>query len=82
MSPYSRAYRLGELRAFDGWAEPAGTGLTDDDVVYLRDDLTVVRTSVLTDPQLIWDSADPRWQDFCITRLRFDRPADLRPTRD
>ncbi len=78
MSPYSRAYRLGELRAFEGWADPAGAALTDDDIVYVRDDLTVVRTPVLADPQLIWDAVDQRWRDFCTGRLRFERPADLR----
>jgi len=44
---YCRAYRLAELRAYTGWADvgPAAD-LGQEDVVYLWDDLTVVRSPV------------------------------------
>jgi hypothetical protein len=80
VSRYCRAYRLGELRAFDRWAGSAAecaADLDDGAIVYLCDDFTVVRTPVLVDPQLIWNEVDLRWREFCTTRLHFDLPADL-----
>lgn len=83
MNRYCRAYRLGEMRAFAGWEQRA-TGvadLGDDEVVYLRADLTVVRTPVLTDPQPVWEAVDSSWRQFCTDRLRFAVPADTGPSR-
>jgi hypothetical protein len=73
MSRYCRAYLLAELRAFDGWTESPATGLADEDIVYLCDDLTVVRTPVLAEPQVVRDVVDSAWREFCTTRLSFDR---------
>ncbi|MEU9645348.1 hypothetical protein [Streptomyces sp. NPDC048188] len=74
MRAYCKAYRLGELRAFpewDGLAGGADAGLADDVIVYVWDDLTVVRTPVLRDEGVLVDEATPRWREFCATGLRF-----------
>jgi hypothetical protein len=76
---YCRAYRLGELRAFTGWSDAsAAEDLGDEDIVYLRDDLVVVRSPVSDDQHPIQSSVTPQWRDFCETRLGFGIPADLR----
>lgn len=76
MRTYCRAYRIGELRAFDGWAEPERTAeLDDDEVVYLWDDLTVVLSPVSEDQGLIHADVTPRWREFCRRDLSFHADA-------
>ena len=77
---YCKAYYLKDLRAYSGWAEKRQENepeLTDEDVVYLWDDLTVVRSPVLPGG-VIFDEVTAQWQDFCQTVLRFEIPEDLR----
>jgi hypothetical protein len=80
MRKYCKVYRVGELRQFSGWAEqpaPDGQGLTDDDLCYLWDDWTVVRSPV-QEGGVIFDQVTPEWQDFCTNVLKFEVPEDIR----
>lgn len=77
---YCKAYYLRDLRQFCNWTEKKETDepeLTDDDVVYLWDDFTVVRSPVIPDRGLIFDAVTPAWKDFCATTLQFAIPEDL-----
>ena len=77
---YCKAYYLKDLRRFSGWAEKHRENeaeLSDEDVVYLWDDFTVVRSPVLPGG-VIFDEVTPQWQDFCKTVLQFEVPEDLR----
>jgi hypothetical protein len=79
MKHYCRAYRLAELRRFPHWTDVAGDGepLTDDTIVYLWNDLTVVANPVLPDSALLWDAVDDEWERFCRDDLSFDVPEEL-----
>lgn len=77
---YCKAYYLKDLRAFENWTEKREekeAELTDEDVVYLWDDFTVVRSPVLPGG-VIFDNVTQEWQDFCHTTLQFEIPEDLR----
>jgi hypothetical protein len=77
---YCKAYYLKDLRQFSGWMEKREEGepdLSDEDVVYLWDDFTVVKSPVLPGG-VIFDKATEEWQDFCRTALHFEIPEDLR----
>lgn len=78
---YCKAYYLKDLRQFSGWTEKSEadeSALTDEDVVYLWDDFTVVRSPVIPDKGLVFDTITPEWQAFCTTTLQFAIPEDLR----
>lgn len=78
---YCKAYYLKDLRQFSGWTEKHDDGeadLSDDDVVYLWDDFTVVKSPVIPDKGIVFDTVTPEWQDFCTTTLKFEIPEDLR----
>lgn len=81
MRKYCKAYHVRDLRAFEGWSEkhqenePA---LSDDDIVYLWDDFTVVRSPVIGEKGNVFDTVTPQWQEFCRQALQFEIPADLR----
>src|SRR5437660_12159167 len=78
---YCKAYYLKDIRHFSSWTEKKEEGapeLSDDDVVYLWDDFTVVRSPVIPDKGLIFDTVTPDWQKFCTTILQFEIPEDLR----
>ena len=81
MRKYCKAYHLRDLRQFSGWTEKKEANesdLSDDDVVYLWDDFTVVRSPVIPDKGLVFDTVTPEWQSFCATTLQFEIPEDLR----
>lgn len=81
MKKYCKAYYLKDLRQFSDWTEKSEADeaeLSDDDVVYLWDDFTVVRSPVIPDKGLIFDAVTPEWQHFCTTALKFEIPEDLR----
>jgi hypothetical protein len=79
---YCRAYQLGELRAFPGWPDAgAAADLADEDIVYVWEDLTVVRSPVSDDQHPIELPVTAAWREFCETRLGFAIPADLRYPR-
>lgn len=76
---YCKAYYLSDIRKFSGWMEQheeSTPAYSDDDVVYLWDDFTVVRSPVLPGG-VIFDQTSPEWQDFCTTTLQFKIPEDL-----
>lgn len=78
---YCKAYHLKDLRQFKDWSEKQEENepaLTDDDVVYLWDDFTVVKSPVIPDKGLIFDQVTPQWQEFCQQTLQFAIPEDLR----
>ena len=80
MRKYCKAYHLKDLRQFSAWTErPAENEpeLSDDDVVYLWDDFTVVRSPIIPDKGLIFDAITPEWQSFCAQTLAFKIPEDL-----
>ena len=81
LKKYCKAYYLRDLRQFGGWAEKSEADepkLTDEDVVYLWDDFTVVRSPVILNKGLVFDAVTPEWQNFCSTTLHFEIPEDLR----
>ncbi len=81
MKKYCKAYYLKDLRQFSSWSEKREANeedLQDDSVVYLWDDLTVVRSPVIPDKGLIFDATTTAWQNFCIETLQFEIPEDLR----
>jgi hypothetical protein len=78
---YCKAYYLKDLRAFPGWSEERQENepeLTDESVVYLWDDFTVVRSPVIPDKGILFEKVTPEWQAFCHTSLQFEIPEDLR----
>lgn len=78
---YCKAYYLKDLRQFNNWTEKREENeqeLTDEDVVYLWDDFTVVRSPVIPDKGLIFDNVTEEWQHFCKNTLAFEIPEDLR----
>jgi len=79
MRKYCRAYRLGDLRQFPAWTEKHSehdAERTDETIVYLWDDLSVVESPILHNENL-FDTITPEWQDFCQHTLQFAIPEDL-----
>ena len=88
---FTRAYHLGELRNFSGWyeekidwkengnADSSENGdpvVSDDDVVYLHEDLTVTQ-SMWHNEQVIFNRVTPEWKNFCTSVLEFRVPDDV-----
>lgn len=79
MHKYCRAYHLKDLRRFPSWKEQQEEEeLTDDTVVYLWDDFTVVKSPVMADQGVLWQDVTPEWETFCREILQFEIPEDLR----
>jgi hypothetical protein len=80
MRKYCKAYHLGDLRRYPLWQEHPTDAtlstLTDDTVVYLWDDFTVVESPVLQQGNL-FDAVTPEWKTFCTEMLHFAIPEDL-----
>ncbi len=79
--PYCKAYYLKDLRRFAGWAQAyagpeAVTGLSDDSVVFVHQDLTVTQ-SMFHGEQVVLDRVTPDWRAFCVTDLGFKVPDDF-----
>ena len=80
MRHYCKAYKLGDLRQFNGWSEKREENeveLTDESICYLWDDFIVVRSPV-QDKGVVFDTVTPEWREFCTTTLHFEIPEDLR----
>ena len=78
---YCKAYYLRDLKQFSGWVEKDEgneSAPVDDDVVFLWEDFTVVRSPVVVDKGVLFDQVTPDWQHFCKTTLQFEIPEDLR----
>ena len=80
MRKYCKAYHLSDLRQFPSWGaqQQESDELADDTVVYLWDDFTVVKSPVLADKGVLWQSVTPEWEAFCKETLSFEIPEDLR----
>ncbi len=80
MRTYCKAYYLKDLRQFPSWSvQPQENGeLTEESIVYLWDDFTVVKSPVLADQEALWQSVTPEWKAFCKETLHFEIPEDLR----
>jgi hypothetical protein len=76
--PYCRAYRFGELRAFEKFGEltRSDVSFTDDSIVYLHHDF-IVTASVWHDENIIVKQTTPQWREFCETKLGFAIPDDV-----
>ena len=85
--PYCKAYYLKDLRRFAAWSEsrtnwkagadetPA-TSFSDDDIVFLHQDLTVTQ-SMFHNENVIMGTVTPQWRVFCSTELGFTVPDDF-----
>jgi hypothetical protein len=80
MRKYCKAYHLKDLHQFPAWStsQPEGSDLTDESIVYLWDDFTVVTSPVLPDQGVLWQHVTPEWRAFCTDTLHFEIPEDLR----
>jgi hypothetical protein len=80
MKKYCKAYHIGDLRRFDGWREQREDQepeLSDEAIVYVCDDLSVVRSPITPDKSIVFANITPAWQTFCQEELHFALPADL-----
>ena len=80
---YCVAYQMKELRAFDGWTEHSkeqASDLTDDDVVYVCDDFTVVRSPVGAHESRLMEAeaSTAQWREFCSSTLLLKQGRNLR----
>jgi hypothetical protein len=80
MREYSKAYHLKDLRAYSNWQEKDREDkdeLTDESIVYLQDNFTVVK-DVFEEEDYIFDAVTDEWKTFCAEQLKFEIPEDLR----
>lgn len=80
MRNYSKAYYLKDLRKFPGWKEldrDDAEELTDESIVYLQDNFTVVK-DCFEEEDYIYNDVTPEWKEFCEKELDFAIPEDLR----
>ena len=80
MRKYCKAYHLREMRQFSGWEEKQTAGdqeLSDETIVYLWDDFTVVKSPIHKE-SVLFERVTPEWRDFCTQVLKFEIPEDLR----
>jgi hypothetical protein len=87
---YCKAYHLGDLRAYPSWSESKinwkerqGEGeennnelFADDKVVFIHQDFTVTE-SMYHNENIIFNSVEPAWREFCSNSLKFKVPDDL-----
>ncbi|HET8913525.1 MAG TPA: hypothetical protein VFN23_18780 [Ktedonobacteraceae bacterium] len=82
MKKYCKAYYAHQIKQFSGWSEGyrhPEQDLDDNDVIYLWDDFTVVRSPIASSTeQVLFDDVTPQWQQFCREILQFNIPQDLR----
>lgn len=80
MRKYCKAYHLRDLRQFRGWKEAhaeSAEELSEDTIVYLWDDFTVVKSPIHQE-SVLFEEVTPEWQEFCAQVLKFEIPEDLR----
>jgi hypothetical protein len=88
MSDYSKAYLLGQLRAYPGWHEKSENArveevdgkkadapreLTDDSIVYVHDNY-IVCDGIFRDENVLFDEVTDEWKQFCHSDLAFEIP--------
>lgn len=87
MGQYCKAYQLKDLRRFDRWEEDKEAArqedgedqprvLSDDDVVYIQENL-VVTDGIFIDENIIFDDVTDEWESFCRDELEFSIPEDV-----
>ena len=90
MSTYCKAYRLGDLRKFTGWAEKAENARKEkverdgqeievpreltDDVYVYLHESLVVTDGIFENENVIFDNVTPEWEAFCRDELKFEVP--------
>ena len=90
MSTYCKAYRLGDLRKFPGWAEKAENARKEkverdgqeievpreltDDVYVYLHESLVVTDGIFENENVIFDNVTPEWEAFCRDELKFEVP--------
>ena len=62
-----------EKKEIDGVEAEVERALTDDDHLYLQENL-VVTQGIFIDENVVFDNVSPEWQEFCQTRLKFEVP--------
>jgi hypothetical protein len=80
MRKYCKAYHVKDFRRFRGWTEKREAQeleLSDEEIVYLWDDFTVVTSPIVPEKGVIFDTVTPEWQKFCQNQLHFVIPEDL-----
>lgn len=80
MQKYCKAYLLQDLRRFSQWSETweeGETPPTDETVVYLWNNLSVVKSPIIPGG-VIFSDVTPAWRDFCQQELHFAIPENLR----
>jgi hypothetical protein len=89
---YCKAFYLKDLRQFPGWSESRINwqdsrdnnatddrevpGFSDQDIVFLHQDLTVTQ-SMWHNENVLFQHITPAWEAFCTTVLQFQVPDDL-----
>jgi Ankyrin repeats (3 copies) len=78
---YCKAYYVKDLCQFSGWsesqaAEGDGQDLSDHDVVFLHQDLTVTK-SMWHNENVLFNQRSLEWEDFCTAVLQFQVPDDF-----
>jgi len=87
---YCKAYRLGDLRKFVAWREPAialpenhensenetEEQLSEERIVFVHYDLSVT-VSMWHNENVIFNDTSPAWQEFCRETLRFKVPDEM-----
>jgi ankyrin repeat protein len=70
---FCKAYRLRDLRAFDGWMDPPGAV---PEIAYVHETYQVT-VSMWPDEDVLFDGRSAAWQQFCREALGFAVPDDL-----
>lgn len=90
MGKYCKAYPIQQLRQFNKWTEnqentrketqeidgkevEQNRVLTDDDFLYLQENY-VVTDGIYKDENIIFNTVNPEWKDFCTHTLLFEIP--------
>ena len=87
---YCKAYHLRDLRAYPMWTESrinwkrknsdgngdSDEGFTDDKIIFVHQDFTVTESSWHNE-NVIFNTVDASWQDYCSNSLKFKVPDDL-----
>jgi uncharacterized protein len=87
---YCKAYHLEDLRKYPAWSESRinwkekkdvsnggdDSSFADDKIVFIHQDFTVTEFMYHSE-NVIFNSVDSAWKEFCATSLKFKVPDDL-----
>jgi hypothetical protein len=90
LGKYCKAYPIGRLREFKGWAENAGNARKEprpeegkavevprpltENDILYVQENYVVTDGIFKDENLIFETVTPEWEDFCRQVLKFEVP--------